>query len=149
MILTCPSCATRFYLDDSRIAPGGRRVQCDACGEIWKAPGVLSVENQASDVERFEAPMSKPSPLDAPAHDSAPLFAPSPAFGVKKPPPAAAPAIGRLGWAMAILLFVVILGIVLVNEREWIVRVWPASAAIYKAGGLTGAPTPLLHLPHG
>jgi predicted Zn finger-like uncharacterized protein len=35
MILTCPQCETRFLLSALVLAPGGRRVKCSNCGEIW------------------------------------------------------------------------------------------------------------------
>ena len=37
MILTCPQCATRFFVERERIAAAGRRVKCDACSAVWVA----------------------------------------------------------------------------------------------------------------
>ena len=37
MILTCPECATRYFVDDARIAATGREVRCAACGNRWTA----------------------------------------------------------------------------------------------------------------
>ncbi|MEE3625823.1 zinc-ribbon domain-containing protein [Nitrospirillum sp. BR 11752] len=34
MITTCPSCATRFRVDDALLGRG-RRVRCSACGSVW------------------------------------------------------------------------------------------------------------------
>src|SRR3954469_19508388 len=37
MILTCPECATSYFVDDSRIGPAGRTVKCSHCGARWTA----------------------------------------------------------------------------------------------------------------
>ena len=35
MIITCPSCATRYSLDDSKIPDDGRQVRCVQCSHVW------------------------------------------------------------------------------------------------------------------
>ncbi len=35
MILTCPSCDTQYFADDSSIGDSGRTVKCAACGHSW------------------------------------------------------------------------------------------------------------------
>lgn len=37
MILSCPSCATGFQIDDSHIGPDGRMVRCSVCKHTWRA----------------------------------------------------------------------------------------------------------------
>ena len=39
MILTCPRCATRYLVDANQLWTTGRTVQCDACGQRWRASG--------------------------------------------------------------------------------------------------------------
>jgi predicted Zn finger-like uncharacterized protein len=45
MIITCPNCATRYDVDDSRFSPDGRSVRCAECDESWFVPPPQPVEN--------------------------------------------------------------------------------------------------------
>ncbi|MDZ7629108.1 MAG: zinc-ribbon domain-containing protein [Parvularculaceae bacterium] len=45
MIITCPSCAARYDVDDDRFSPDGRSVRCAECAESWFVPAPTPVEN--------------------------------------------------------------------------------------------------------
>ena len=48
MILSCPHCATDYFVDEERLGPGGRVVKCGACGTRWTAwPSAVDNEPQA------------------------------------------------------------------------------------------------------
>lgn len=78
MILVCPSCATRFNLDESRLGGLARRVRCSRCKYEW--------------VQAPEAAVSAPAAEPPPSAVSAPVAAPAsplpepPAFEVSAPP---------------------------------------------------------------
>ena len=37
MILTCPECATSYFVDDAKIPAAGRSVKCSSCDARWIA----------------------------------------------------------------------------------------------------------------
>ncbi|MBL8551481.1 MAG: zinc-ribbon domain-containing protein [Hyphomonadaceae bacterium] len=48
MILTCASCLTRYYADDTAIGSTGRSVRCAACGHTWFAEPSLVLDDGPS-----------------------------------------------------------------------------------------------------
>ncbi|MCL4190051.1 MAG: zinc-ribbon domain-containing protein, partial [Rhodobacteraceae bacterium] len=84
MRLTCPNCAAQYEVDDRLIPPGGRDVQCSACGHAWFFMA-----------EAEEGALSAPPPRDAAARPAAPpphTTAPSPPRSAPPSAPASAPA---------------------------------------------------------
>lgn len=45
MIIACPSCATRYDVDEARFKPDGRTVRCAECNESWFVPAPQPVED--------------------------------------------------------------------------------------------------------
>ncbi|MBI1684026.1 MJ0042-type zinc finger domain-containing protein [Caulobacter hibisci] len=72
MILTCPECASRYFVDDAKVGSAGRVVRCASCGARWTARN-----EAAADEELFDAPpASTPaSEVAAPAATLDPLHA--------------------------------------------------------------------------
>lgn len=118
MILTCPTCATRYVVDPAVLGVDGRVVRCAKCGETW----------------REQAPADAP-----PAADLAP-----PADAFRPLPPGSnlpVPAVARRSRRSAFLLLgvaaaVLAVGIGAVLLRERVVGAWPAAARLYDAVGL-------------
>ena len=51
MILTCPECASRYFVDDSKVGPEGRVVRCAACGHRWTARNEEAAPDLFEDAE--------------------------------------------------------------------------------------------------
>ena len=64
MILTCPECATGYFVEDGQIRPGGRTVRCAACGARWKALPEGPLELVSSDEEGAVAKEPAPDAED-------------------------------------------------------------------------------------
>lgn len=57
MILTCPACATSYFISDDAIGPDGRRVRCKSCGHDWRA----TPDDTSLDLGEVAAAISSPS----------------------------------------------------------------------------------------
>ncbi len=68
MLIVCPSCASRYELDEAKIGPAGRKVRCASCQTAWQ------VEAPAPPVPPTEADEPEPSlsEIAAPDFPSAP-----------------------------------------------------------------------------
>jgi len=127
MIVTCPSCSTRYLVDPAAIGHDGRRVKCARCGHIWRESAV--------------------EPVAAPAEPQPVLV--GPAATQAAPPPSAAGHITNLpvvitprrrdgpavGVALAVLLIGGLAGVGYF-ARESIVRFWPPALRLYDTLGV-------------
>ncbi len=145
MILTCPECATSYFVDDDRIPAAGRSVKCSSCGNRWRA--MPEGEPEAE----FE-PQPPPAPVETPAspEEAAPVvaaadddieFVPAPVTTGRKP----AKGKGKdktKGGPAGVVVGVVALGVLAAAGgaaavfREQVAGMIPGSAAVFAAIGL-------------
>jgi len=151
MILTCPSCSTRYLVDPRAIGSAGRRVRCVKCGEVWQqeapppdalAASAGALPPPAAASAPVPPPPPPPDPAVRPAEPSLVAERPGgPAESVRNLPavPRRQPvARGWIGW-LILLLLVLAVAAGGIFFREQIVRLFPPAAQLYRMVG-TAAP---------
>ena len=138
MIITCPTCETRFNVDPGHLLPNGRTVKCAKCGHLWTerppsdmprrvAESTITIEDLPetnADVDEvpdiFERPRRRRAPTQSAALDDA-----------RRSPLGQA-----IGWSVLVVVVIGILG-VSVLARETVVGWWPPSKALFELAGLS------------
>ncbi len=151
MIITCPSCQTRYKVEAAHFGPLGRRVRCTGCAHVW-------TEKPADDLPKVIDPEPPPRQEIAAADGDA-------SWGVGDPdqdladnraehrgdggPTPRSDAIyhepeperrrNPVGWAiLAVIVATIIIGGT--AARDAIIGAWPAAERLYLAFGLNSAP---------
>ena len=145
MILTCPSCSTRFAIKTEALGDTGREVRCGKCGHKWfqapeaeaapvaaavePTPVAVAVEAEAPQPEPVAEPIAAPVPNeeDRPSIRRVTTVAPA-----KRGPKVGAQAVGWAALAAAVVL--VVGGAALL--RDSIVDAWPPERLLYTTVGL-------------
>jgi len=146
MILTCPSCDTRYSVDGSKFPAAGRTVRCAKCGHSWhqaaEAPEAdIAPEPVAAAPQTPAEPglVPQPSPGDVPMPESFPLSATrayAPAAVAPEPRAPLGPKIAvAAGWA-GLIAVVLLIAASAVRYRQDIAVIWPQSAGVYSSLGL-------------
>jgi predicted Zn finger-like uncharacterized protein len=136
MILTCPECATRYFLPDVQIGRDGRTVKCSQCGATWR-------EAPPPEIDALDAPetpevAAEPEPelefeISQSAARRAEILREKKALAQRKASQAAT--VTAAVWAGLTVAVVISLGLAVVF-REEVVRLWPGTATAYAAIGM-------------
>jgi predicted Zn finger-like uncharacterized protein len=134
MILTCPSCSTRYFADEAGLGPEGRMVRCAACQHTWRAR-LSDTPATASEAEADGEGLAAALDADELVGDLEP-----PPPNEPKPPdrPLAPGALNTraalMGWAGGGAVAVVLVALAVLFRVE-IVGLWPRMASAYAAAG--------------
>jgi len=134
MILTCPECATRYFVGDDQVGSSGRTVKCAACGNRWTAHPEAVLELSIDGEEgalAHEPPTPKPeeTPIVELPGQKLPKAFRAKASTEKKVREAATTGIV---WAAMTGMLIVIVGGGFVL-RDDVVRIWPQTASVFAA----------------
>ncbi|WP_172269121.1 MJ0042-type zinc finger domain-containing protein [Caulobacter sp. RHG1] len=153
MILTCPECASRYFVDDSKVGAEGRVVRCASCGNRWTARNEEAVDDLFDDPEppTLASQLASAEQIPQAAFNGAVQEA-----EVEEPPVSALPgeelpkvfraradaerrlraatATGVIWAGMAATMAVIVIGALIF--RIDVVRIMPGSAGAYAAVGL-------------
>ncbi len=148
MILTCPECASRYFVDDSKVGATGRVVRCASCGNRWTArndeavddlfdepePPTLASQLESAEqipVAALEAEVEEPPVSALPGEELPKVFR---ARADAERRLRAATATGVIWAGMAAAMAVMVIGALIF--RIDVVRIMPGSAGAYAAVGL-------------
>ena len=151
MILTCPECATRYFVDDDRVGSAGRVVRCAACGANWRAKAEAPLDLTAG---------TEPAPFLRPA-DAHAFAASEPRLAPETAPPSSAPVVHKtfrakveqkrrvreaaaagVVWGLMCAGFALLLGCAYLFRVD-IVKLYPKAAGAYAWVGAPVNPTGL------
>jgi len=131
MILTCPECATSYFVDDLRIPRLGRMVKCTTCGARWRA--FQDRHEPEKDVPEDDLIVEGP-PGEAPPDDDL-EFVTAPVTPARKAAAKKKPSILLVVAASAIVVLALAGGAV-VLLRQQIAGMFPGTAPLFSAIGL-------------
>ena len=144
MILTCPACATSYFVPDDAIGPNGRRVRCKSCGHDWRA----TLEDEPLELSAADEPAAETgfSKRDETSDSLAETPAPElpRAFRAKAEQQRRMRRAATQGavWAGLVVAFLALIAAAFAFRLP-IVQAWPQAAAAYK---FVGAPVNLAGL---
>jgi predicted Zn finger-like uncharacterized protein len=138
MILTCPDCATRYFVADDRIGPEGRTVRCASCGTKWTAHAPLElaatpeIGAMAFDPHDPAALAEESVQLSDLPGDELPKAFRERAQTREKTREAVTQGVI---WAAMVGGLAVMIGLVIVMRQD-VARIWPRTAGAYAMVGL-------------
>ncbi|MEY4964818.1 MAG: hypothetical protein RL274_401 [Pseudomonadota bacterium] len=143
MILTCPSCDTRYSVDGSKFPAAGRTVRCAKCGHSWHQAGETPEPEIAPDFVELPSqgdPAPHAAPADAASSDppvnpsATRAYAPLPSIPTPRAP--LGPKLAVVAGWVGLIAVVLLIAVSAVRYRQDIAVIWPQSAGVYSSLGL-------------
>jgi len=137
MILTCPECATSYFVDEAKVPSAGRTVKCANCGARWTATPQADEPEILTEPEVIDTPDESVIIEDPPGPAALPGDALPKLFRAKADTDRKVREAAAMGvvWAIAAVVLAAVIGAAIVFRAD-LVRVWPKSAAAFKLIGL-------------
>ncbi len=149
MILTCPSCSTRYSIDTASVGAEGRLVKCAKCGHKWREFPPEDLPKQVAEEAQVKpAPTAAPDiPSEQPEDGELSIEAMtrSSRERVQENADKVRKKRSWIGWVIFILLLAGI-GAGGFYGRDTVVQFWPASSKLYQMLKLDVKTTNLLGL---
>jgi predicted Zn finger-like uncharacterized protein len=144
MILTCPACATSYFIRDEAVGPEGRKVRCQSCGEVWRATPdePLELTLTPEPVVAAAAPESEPAPTASLAETPAPELPRAFRARADRQKKLRRAAAHGVVWAGLASVFIGLIVAAFLFRVE-IVQAFPKAASAYKFFGATVNPVGL------
>ncbi|MEO6338898.1 MAG: DUF3426 domain-containing protein [Caulobacteraceae bacterium] len=139
MILTCPECATRYFVDGDKLGPSGRTVRCVGCGARWRADATGAADAASAEPAEESRSFDPSVPPILAAGDPLPQ-AYRAAKEAKRRTNQAIVA-GAVWAGLGVFALALLVGAAIF--RVDVVRLWPRTAGAYAKVGLTVNPTGL------
>jgi predicted Zn finger-like uncharacterized protein len=135
MILTCPSCGTRYQTAEAQFTPPGRNVRCAKCRHVWfQAAPELETPIEPEPVISPAAP--EPAAAAAALNIGAQTYSSDVVEEAEPPPRSRGAGLAQaVGW-LALFVLLGAIGWATITYRETIASVWPPSASLYRALGM-------------
>lgn len=128
MILSCPECATSYFVDDLRIPRMGRMVKCTSCGARWRA---FQERGAPEEAPKDDLVVETPAPEPAETEID---FVPAPVKPAPKPEKKKQPLAVMI--AAGVLVALALGGGAAVLLRQQIAGMFPGTAPLFSAIGL-------------
>jgi predicted Zn finger-like uncharacterized protein len=159
MIISCPSCETRYQVDEAKFPPQGRTVRCAKCGNSWHQAGPeAEAAPEAVAVAPEPVPAAQPEPETKPEQE--PARHPLPIRATYQPPAESTGPTARglrsllpephgpvlpilavvAGW-VGLIAVVLMIAVSAVHYRQDIAVIWPQSAGVYSTLGMKVSPS--------
>lgn len=138
MILTCPSCSTRYTVDEAKFPAAGRTVRCAKCGHSWhqQAEPLPQPDTAADPVSAAEQPQPEEVQASDPFTVNTNAARMPLSYPAETPRAPLGPRLAVVAGWVGLIAVVLLIVAAAVRYRQDIAVIWPQSAGVYSSLGL-------------